>query len=50
MAQNIHPTAYIAPDVSLGDNVTVGPFAVIETGVEMGAAARWALMLWCTVM
>ncbi len=37
MAQNIHPTAYIAPDVTLGDNVTVGPFAVIESGVEMGA-------------
>ncbi|WP_340121026.1 acyl-ACP--UDP-N-acetylglucosamine O-acyltransferase [Methylobacter svalbardensis] len=37
MAQNIHPTAYIAPDVSLGDNVTVGPFAVIETGAQMGA-------------
>ncbi len=37
MAQNIHPTAYIAPDVVLGDNVIVGPFAVIETGAEMGA-------------
>jgi UDP-N-acetylglucosamine acyltransferase len=37
MAQNIHPTAYIAPDVKLGDQVTVGPFAVIESGAEMGA-------------
>jgi UDP-N-acetylglucosamine acyltransferase len=37
MAQNIHPTAFIAPDVALGDNVTVGPFAVIETGAKMGA-------------
>jgi UDP-N-acetylglucosamine acyltransferase len=37
MAQNIHPTAFIAPDVTLGDNITVGPFAVIETGAEMGA-------------
>jgi UDP-N-acetylglucosamine acyltransferase len=37
MAQRIHPTAYIAPDVVLGDNVIVGPFAVIETGAEMGA-------------
>jgi UDP-N-acetylglucosamine acyltransferase len=36
MAQNIHPTAFIAPDVTLGDNITVGPFAVIETGAEMG--------------
>ena len=37
MAQHIHPTAFIAPDVMLGDNITVGPFAVIETGAEMGA-------------
>ena len=37
MAQNIHPTAFIAPDVTLGDNITVGPFAVIETGAEIGA-------------
>ena len=36
MAQNIHPTAFIAPDVVLGDDVTVGPFAVIETGAKMG--------------
>ncbi|MGZ8164021.1 MAG: acyl-ACP--UDP-N-acetylglucosamine O-acyltransferase [Methylobacter sp.] len=40
MTQNIHPTAYIAPDASLGENVTVGPFAVIETGVEIGANCR----------
>jgi len=37
MAQNIHPTAYIAPNAALGDNVTIGPFVVIESGVEMGA-------------
>jgi UDP-N-acetylglucosamine acyltransferase len=37
MAQNIHRTAYIASDVVLGDDVIVGPFAVIESGVEMGA-------------
>ncbi len=37
MPHHIHPTAYIAPDATLGDNVTVGPFAVIETGAEMGA-------------
>ncbi|WP_442497510.1 acyl-ACP--UDP-N-acetylglucosamine O-acyltransferase [Methylobacter sp. sgz302048] len=40
MAQNIHPTAYIAPDVSLPEDVTVGPFAVIESGVEMGRACQ----------
>ena len=37
MAQNIHRTAYIASDAVLGDDVIVGPFAVIESGVEMGA-------------
>ena len=36
MAHTIHPTAFIAPDVSLGDNVTVGPFAVIESGATLG--------------
>ena len=40
MTQNIHPTAYIAPDVVLGDNVTVAPFAVIESGVELGDNCR----------
>jgi UDP-N-acetylglucosamine acyltransferase len=37
MAKNIHRTAFIASDVTLGDNITVGPFAVIETGAELGA-------------
>ncbi len=36
MVQTIHPTAYIAPNVKLGTNVAVGPFAVLETGVEIG--------------
>ena len=36
MSQNIHPTAYIAPNVELGDNSTIGPFAVIESGAVMG--------------
>ena len=36
MSQNIHPTAYIAPNVDLGNNSTIGPFAVIESGVVMG--------------
>jgi UDP-N-acetylglucosamine acyltransferase len=40
MANNIHPTAYIAPDVSLADDIIVGPFAVIESGAELGAQCR----------
>ena len=37
MTQNIHSTAYIASDVVLGDNLIVGPFAVIESGAVLGA-------------
>lgn len=36
MPQNIHSTACIADNVELGDNVTIGPFAVIEEDVEIG--------------
>ncbi|MDD5113909.1 MAG: acyl-ACP--UDP-N-acetylglucosamine O-acyltransferase [Methylobacter sp.] len=37
MTQQIHPTAFIEPGVTLGDNTIVGPFAVIETGAVLGA-------------
>jgi UDP-N-acetylglucosamine acyltransferase len=37
MANNIHPTAYIAPTAILADNITVAPFVVIEDHVEIGA-------------
>lgn len=36
MSDLIHPSAYIAPNVKLGANVQVGPFAVIEAGAEIG--------------
>jgi UDP-N-acetylglucosamine acyltransferase len=36
MLQQIHPTACIAPDVKLGNNITIGAFAVIESNVEIG--------------
>jgi UDP-N-acetylglucosamine acyltransferase len=36
MKQQIHPTAYIAPGVTLGDGVIAGPFAVIESGAVLG--------------
>ena len=32
----IHPLSCVSPDAKLGDNVEVGPFAVIEGGVEIG--------------
>jgi UDP-N-acetylglucosamine acyltransferase len=36
MNQLIHPTAVIAKDAILGENIKVSPFAVIEAGVEIG--------------
>jgi UDP-3-O-[3-hydroxymyristoyl] glucosamine N-acyltransferase len=32
----IHPTAMVAPGVKLGRNASVGPYVVIEDGVEIG--------------
>jgi len=40
MTQKIHPTAYVAPTAVLGENVTLGPFAVIEDNVELGAGCQ----------
>jgi UDP-N-acetylglucosamine acyltransferase len=36
MSNSIHPTAYIADNVILGNNITVGAFAVIESHTEIG--------------
>lgn len=36
MVQKIHSTAYIAETAKLGDDVIIGPFAVIEDNVEIG--------------
>ncbi len=36
MAALIHPTAIIAPSASLGANVKIGPYAVIEDHVQIG--------------
>lgn len=40
MTQNIHPTAFVAPTAILGENVKLGPFAVIEDNVEVGAECQ----------
>ena len=42
IAPGIHPTACIAPDVTLGEGAAIGPFVVIGAGVEIGAGARIA--------
>jgi UDP-N-acetylglucosamine acyltransferase len=36
MPNNIHKTAIISADVTLGDNVTVGPYSIIEGPVTIG--------------
>ncbi len=38
----IHPTAVIAPDVRLGEGVSVGPHVVIESGTVVGARTHLA--------
>ena len=35
-AIGIHPTAVIAPDVRLGENLSIGPYVIIESGVTIG--------------
>lgn len=40
MTSLIHPTAYVAPGVELGDSVRVGPFAVIEAGAQIGSKCQ----------
>jgi UDP-3-O-[3-hydroxymyristoyl] glucosamine N-acyltransferase len=40
IAQGIHATALIAPTAKLAQGVAVGPYAVIEDDVEIGASAE----------
>jgi UDP-N-acetylglucosamine acyltransferase len=53
MANNIHPTALVAPGVTLGDHIVIGPYAVIDgevilqDHVEVGAHA--VVSGWTTV-
>ena len=37
---NIHATAIVDPQAELGDDVTVGPYTVIEKGVRIGAGTE----------
>ncbi len=36
----IHPTAVIGSNVSIGDNVTIGPFAVLEDNAVIGSGSE----------
>jgi UDP-3-O-[3-hydroxymyristoyl] glucosamine N-acyltransferase len=38
-APGIHPTAYIAPDATLGPNPSIGPYAVVGKATVIGANA-----------
>lgn len=37
MSTTIHPTAIIGPEVELADNVTIGPYCVLEGKVSVGS-------------
>lgn len=39
-APRVHPRAAVSPDAVLGDGVEIGPFAVVEAGVVIGARTR----------
>ncbi len=43
----IHPSAIVAPDAQLGDDVYIGPYCVIEPGVKIGQ--RCVLIAGCYI-
>lgn len=40
MATNIHPTAVVDPGAELGEDVEIGPYCVIYSGVKIGDGSR----------
>ena len=44
MAGSIHSTAIIDSHAHLGDDVSVGPYAIVEAEVTIGAGVRLSLM------
>jgi UDP-N-acetylglucosamine acyltransferase len=40
MASNLHPTAIIEPGAQLGENVEIGAYAFVGSGVTLGAGSR----------
>lgn len=40
MATSIHPTAVVDPSATIGQDVTLGPYCVIEAGAVIGDACR----------
>ena len=37
MPRGVHPQAWVSPQAKLGENVSIGAFAVVEAGAEIGA-------------
>ena len=37
MPRGVHPLAWVSPQAKLGENVSIGAFAVVEAGAEIGA-------------
>ena len=44
----IHPTALVSDEAQLADDVTVGPFAIIDAGVSLGAGCQIGPRAWIT--
>ena len=42
MGSSIHPTAVIDPQATVGCDVSIGPFCVIEAGAVIGDGCRLA--------
>ena len=42
----IHATAIVDPDADLGDEVEIGPFAIVEAGVQIGSGTRIGPRAW----
>jgi UDP-3-O-[3-hydroxymyristoyl] glucosamine N-acyltransferase len=40
IVQGVHPTAVISKTAKIGNDVAIGPYAVIEDGVEIGAGSQ----------
>lgn len=45
---DIHPSAIVSEQAQLADDVTVGPFAIIDAGVKIGAGCNIGAQAWIT--
>ena len=44
----IHPSAIVSDEAQLADDVTIGPFAIIDAGVILGAGCQIGTRAWIT--